>query len=259
MAKQWKSRTSGKRKGQHFRSSGAGHSHVRPYVAGVKTVGIPKRTANRLRSKAYGGEIIEFKPVNGKVVAISNGTVIGRGVDRDDAFKDVKRRMREKYNREHNITATNLRYKSQAVPLKVLKAQRDAKWNEIHEMEKRGYREGWSAEKQHSERMKIVCKHEPYLKQPNLKPIIYKTSIGHYGGLYVDVPEEHFTEFKSYFPSREFPRSVETVDVRDKYTFEGEKNFRKRFPNSNRLKVVYFSSNSKGHQRLDYLDLPRPD
>lgn len=47
---QWKSRKSGKRKGQHFKSDG-GHSHVRPYVAGVQTVGVPKRTVQHIRSR----------------------------------------------------------------------------------------------------------------------------------------------------------------------------------------------------------------
>lgn len=50
MAKQWKSRTSGKRKGQHFRSSGAGHSHVAPYHSGVQTVGVPKRTVRQIQA-----------------------------------------------------------------------------------------------------------------------------------------------------------------------------------------------------------------
>jgi len=118
---------------------------------------------------------------------------------------------------------------------------------------------GWSADKIYQERVNVAKKYESRLKKPDMRPYIYKTSIGHYGGMYVDVPEEHFAKFKRQFPPKEFPRKVRTVDVREKYTFEGEKNFRRRFPNSNVLKEVFFANGSKGEKRLDFLEMPRSE
>lgn len=144
-----------------------------------------------------------------------------------------------------------------AVPLSKLQAHRDKKWKEIHTMEEKAMREGWSNEKAHRERIKIVKKYE--YKQPDMTPLIYRTSIGHYGGLYVDVPAEKFELFKANIPPKMFPKQVKTTDVREALTVDGEARFRKRFPNSNIIKEVYFSSNSKGMRYLDFLDMPRSE
>jgi len=233
--------------------------------SGSKRLGKTKKqkvkVSTRIPSKAYAGEIIEFKRGKiGNVIAVSNGKFLGEGKDREEAFKDAKKSLREKYDREHDITATQRRYKSKALPLKDLIAMQDKKWREMGEKEQEGYRKLWSPEKIYAERVKIAKKYEKLIpKKPDVRPLIYKTSIGHYGGLYVDVPEECFGEFKSHFPPAEFPRKVRTTDVREKYTFEGEKRFRKRFPSSNRIKEVYFASRSKGHRRLDFLEMPRSE
>lgn len=147
--------------------------------------------------------------------------------------------------------------KINVIPLKDLIARQDRKWREIKAMEQKGLHEGWSHEKLYAERLKIVYKHRH--KKPDVRPLIYKTMIGHYGGLYVDVPEEHFKKFKAHFPSREFPRRIRRTDVREKYTFEGEKRFRKRFPKSNILVEVFFGDRSKGLKRLDFMEMPRPE
>lgn len=152
---------------------------------------------------------------------------------------------------------TRFRTKSRVLSLKDLIAKQDRKWQEIKEMEKEAMLKNWPTEKLDQKRLEIVRKHKT--KKPDVRPLIYRTMIGHYGGLYVDIPEEHFEEFKSHFPTREFPRKVRTTDVREKYTFEGEKNFRKRFPNSNLIKEVFFADRSKGHRRLDFLEMPRPE
>jgi len=214
-----------------------------------------------LRSKAYAGEIIEFRRGKSEnVIAIgNNGRFLGEGKDRDEAFKDAKQTLHEKYERESGITPTKRGYQSKELPLENLQAIRDKKWEEMAKVEERGMREGWSPDKIYEARASIAKRYEAQLKKPNMQPLIYRTSIGHYGGLYVDVPEEHFDTFKEQFPPREFPRKVRTVDVRDKYSFEGEKRFRQRFPNSNRLKEVYFANGSKGLKRLDFYEMPKPE
>jgi len=173
------------------------------------------------------------------------------------AIEAVRDKQKKDYNKRHDVRKTNLRYKSKAVPLKELQNREALKWKEMREMEQKAGRERWSSEKQYSERVKIAKKWQPILAKPDLKPIIYRTSIGHYGGQFVEVPEEHFQEFKSYFPPKEFPREVQTTDVREKSTFEGEQRFRNRFPNSNKIKQVYFRDRSKGLKRLDFMELPR--
>jgi len=163
-------------------------------------------------------------------------------------------------HRMHVASVVSPYPRSNAPDLASLKAARDKKWYEIQDMEKKAHFEHWTPEKEYEERIRIVRQYENELKQPDLKPIVYRTQIGHYGGLYVEVPEEHFEEFKSYWPSREFPREVRTIDVRDEnFTFEGEQHFRQRFPNSNRIKQVYFANGTKGEARLDYVDMPHGD
>ncbi len=91
-------------------------------------------------------------------------------------------------------------------------------------------------------------------KQPNMQPLVYKTSIGHYGGLHVYVPEEKMAEFKSHFPGKEFPRSVAEV-----HDMPSRGDFKQRFPNSQKAYKVFFADRSKGEQRLDYMTMPVPE
>lgn len=158
------------------------------------------------------------------------------------------------------IPKRSLKKKSRKVivPLKDLDVRREIHWKQMKALDSQ-YLDGKITQQQYdTRRTALVNVYES--KKPDLRPHIYKTMIGHYGGLYVHVPEEHFTEFKSHFPSREFPRRVETTDVREKYTFEGERNFRKRFHSSNKIKEVYFGDRSKGLQRIDrHLRMPRSE
>jgi len=142
----------------------------------------------------------------------------------------------------------------------VLKATENRKWEEIRRAEEEGYKNHLSSDKIFQQRLAIVKKYEAALKKPDLRPIVYRTSIGHYGGMYVDVPEEKFDEFKSFFPANVFPREVRQInDVREDFTFEGEEHFRKKFPRSNYLKSVFFADRSKGLKYLDFLELPHGD
>lgn len=94
---------------------------------------------------------------------------------------------------------------------------------------------------------------------------VYRTTIGHYGGMYADVPAEHFEAFKSQFPKGEFPRArVKLEDVSEKWDWDSAERFNKQFPDSKyKLYQVYFADASKGAKRLDDLidsgKVPRPE
>jgi len=93
----------------------------------------------------------------------------------------------------------------------------------------------------------------------DLSPMVYRTTIGHYGGLYVEVPEEKFDDFRAIFPVKEFPRKVEHNDLHDAAVYhpEAAQHFHKVFPEySGKTRTVYFANASKGEKRLDYYDLP---
>lgn len=86
----------------------------------------------------------------------------------------------------------------------------------------------------------------------NVKALIWKTDIGHYGGLFVDVAAENFEAFKKAFPSREFPRNVKKHNVAEDLTVHGEAQFHARFPKSHGIYyTVFFADRSKGLRRLD--------
>jgi hypothetical protein len=94
----------------------------------------------------------------------------------------------------------------------------------------------------------------------DVSKLIYRTTIGHYGGYFIDVPEENFEQFKALFPPQEFPRAVniKTVDVRSEdRAVEGEAAYRRQLPNSNRYKQIFFANGTKGEKRIDIsFDLP---
>lgn len=76
---------------------------------------------------------------------------------------------------------------------------------------------------------------------------VWRFDIGHYGGMFVDVPQEHFSQFKNMFPKAEFPRRVKEVNTSEALTVEGEEQFHKAFPKSyGKYVQVYFANASKG-------------
>ena len=84
--------------------------------------------------------------------------------------------------------------------------------------------------------------------------LIWRWSIGHYGGYFVDVPAENFEAFKGMFQKGTFPRNAEeksaAESVGDSAT---EIRFDKTFPNSRgRYYTVYFADRSKGEQILEH-------
>lgn len=89
------------------------------------------------------------------------------------------------------------------------------------------------------------------------KSIIYKTSIGHYGGTYIYLPEDKLEEFKAMFPKGTFPRNIEIKDIQSLWTEYGVKYFHEKFPNSNRVAIVHFADQSKGQKFLeDNIEVP---
>ena len=96
---------------------------------------------------------------------------------------------------------------------------------------------------------------------------VYRTMIGHYGGMYVWVPLEHFEAFKSQFPRGEFPRArTQKHSILKEWepTSERVKDFMRDYPNSyGHMYQVYFANASKGSKRLDDLmdsdKVPRPE
>lgn len=82
---------------------------------------------------------------------------------------------------------------------------------------------------------------------------IWRYDIGHYGGMYVDVPSEHYDSFKKMFPKAQFPRRVVQKDVSKDMTPHGEERFHDEFPNSKKYFKVYFADRSKGAEVLDKL------
>jgi len=92
------------------------------------------------------------------------------------------------------------------------------------------------------------------------RPLIFETSIGHYGGLYVYMPEEKLDEFKAMFPKGLFPKNVEVKSVSEHWTSYGIEAWHKRFPDSDRVAVVHFANASKGQKFLeDNITVPYAD
>jgi len=141
------------------------------------------------------------------------------------------------------------------LPIKEVKSQRDSIWKELNEKEKKVSLGQMSREDY--ENYRDYTFKEGFPEKIDLSPMVYKTTIGHYGGLYITVPEEQFDAFKALFPSSEFPREVETIDVRE-LDAVSEGYYRQLFPNSNRYKTVYFRNGSAGEKRIELtMDLPR--
>ena len=80
-------------------------------------------------------------------------------------------------------------------------------------------------------------------------------SIGHYGGMFVEVPAEKMPSFKKRFPGRQFPRQVKVKTVQDMgFGIEFEEKFHRENPRSGgRYMNLYFADRSKGLKTLDDL------
>ena len=84
-------------------------------------------------------------------------------------------------------------------------------------------------------------------------PLIWRWSIGHYGGYYVDVPAENFEAFKSIFQGGTFPRNVREKSVAETMGDPAVIRFDQAFPNSRgKYYTAYFADRSKGEQILDH-------
>jgi hypothetical protein len=91
-------------------------------------------------------------------------------------------------------------------------------------------------------------------------PLVYRASIGHYGGMYVYVPENRLGEFKAMFPQGVFPRNIEVKKVSDSWTQQGVEHWHSKYPNSDRVAIVHFANASKGEKFLeDNVTLPFTD
>jgi len=81
---------------------------------------------------------------------------------------------------------------------------------------------------------------------------IFRSSIGHYGGLFVEIPAEHYASFKSKFSPREFPKKAKLKNMADTLTVQGEERFHKKNPKSlGKYYDVFFADRSKGLKTLE--------
>lgn len=103
------------------------------------------------------------------------------------------------------------------------------------------------------DKMAVKQMQKPKAK-PQAKPIssmIWRKDIGHYGGLYVDIPKEHFADFKRNFPTNQFPRKAKLSKI-DKTNPSLASEWKKKYPNSNgEYYELFFAERSKGLKHLD--------
>lgn len=81
---------------------------------------------------------------------------------------------------------------------------------------------------------------------------IWRQSIGHYGGLFVEIPKEKLKSFKGRFPSRQFPRRVKRKIIQDMgFGVEFEERFHRANPKSGGVYYdMFFADRSKGLKTL---------
>jgi len=137
-------------------------------------------------------------------------------------------------------------------------------WARIRELKSQGY----DVKQVESDKYVRLFIRRPKGYSPSGKSFkVYRTMIGHYGGMYVWIPLEHFEAFKSQFPKSEFPRATTTnksILLEWSPTSERVKEFMRDYPNSDgQIYEVYFANASKGAKRLDDLmdtdKVPRPE
>jgi hypothetical protein len=143
------------------------------------------------------------------------------------------------------------------ISTKELQAAEERQHQKIYEEQQAVYR-GEVPDWKHEMNRRWVWKQQEKQK-PDLSHLVFRRSIGHYGGDIIVVPEEHFQEFKSHFPKREFPRNVTKEDIREKYTVDGELRFRKRFPNSNYAYWIDFAHGTQAEKRLEFMKIAFTD
>lgn len=94
----------------------------------------------------------------------------------------------------------------------------------------------------------------------NSSPLFYQATIGHYGGVYVYLPADRLDEFKAMLPKGMFPRNVEVKEVSKSWTPQGVAHWQSKYPNSDKVAIVYFANASKGEKYLeDNIKLPFTD
>lgn len=94
-----------------------------------------------------------------------------------------------------------------------------------------------------------------------LKPesLVYKVTIGHYGGTIIQLPEENLQKFKGLFPKGTFPKRIEIKDITKEWTEFGVKAFREKFPEAKLVAYVHFANASKGQSFVEKMNLPYTD
>jgi hypothetical protein len=135
-------------------------------------------------------------------------------------------------------------------PVEEIETERTSVLNFLHEKEKAVDRGKMSREDYENYREYVLKEGMP--NRIDLSPFVYRTTIGHYGGLFIEVPVEVFAEFKEMWPASEFPRRVESKDVVEMNGPSGLSYFHKTFPHySGKIKQVFFANGSKGEKRID--------
>ena len=84
---------------------------------------------------------------------------------------------------------------------------------------------------------------------------IWMHDIGHYGGMFVDIPVEHYPSFKKHFPKSTWPKKVKEKQIAETVgSDEIVIRFDRKFPKSKgKIRQVYFRDGSKGLQIYDKL------
>jgi len=80
---------------------------------------------------------------------------------------------------------------------------------------------------------------------------VFRIRLGHYGGGYVEVPAEHWTEFEAFMPKAYMPKDISLVDLRD-YRSSLNQKFADHYPNSGSgAYIVHFANGSKGWRQME--------
>jgi hypothetical protein len=84
------------------------------------------------------------------------------------------------------------------------------------------------------------------------KEKFWRIAIGHYGGLRVEVPAEHFPWFRQQMPKKYMPREIQKRSVSELFTDFGAKRFNERFQKSQGTVFgMWFRDRSKGAKRIE--------
>jgi hypothetical protein len=147
-------------------------------------------------------------------------------------------------------------FKGSHKPVKEIESERSGLLGFLHDKEKDVYSGKMSREDYESYREYALDEGMP--PRIDLSPYVYQTTIGHYGGLFIEVPVEVFEEFKEMWPASEFPRRVEDKDIVQTNGNFGLEQFHQVFPNfSGQVKQVFFASGSTGEKRIEIaMNLP---